>query len=219
MNTTPFYNNDIINQVSNYMDNETYKQFNVTNQYHYNLSHQDVFNSIINQGNYSLLLELDLKTLKQLSRTNRRIRQVLHNNNFWYLKFKQDQDIFVLPTINLLNQYTNWYKIYNTLAILTMVLPYFDDINNKVKFYVNNKLKLIDVLQKYNINYVSRSKYCTNGVNFLNVIKYLGINYVGFIGDCGVASNIKIFNEELDDITLVDFLFELIMNNIIKVNF
>lgn len=81
---TPFGNQDIISQISSYMDNQTYRQFNATNQYHYDLSHQDTFRSIINSGNYAVLLNLDLKTLKQLTQTNQRIRRVLQNNDFWY---------------------------------------------------------------------------------------------------------------------------------------
>jgi len=30
----PFGNQDIISQISSYMDNQTYRQFNATNQYH-----------------------------------------------------------------------------------------------------------------------------------------------------------------------------------------
>jgi hypothetical protein len=200
------FNPDLVHQMSNYMDSQSYKQFRATNRFNRNLSNQDPLSKIINSNQYNILLSLDFKTLEKLSKTNRRLKNVLKNNDFWQLKFQYDQHLFILPNQNLIHYYTHdWFQIYKDLTIIKNVVNRLD-YGDTLKFSIIHQQKALKILRQYVI--FDYRYFNTNLIYFLIKKGNYGYHF-DFYRDEDHSID-RYYSKDMDLMRMVDFLYLLL---------
>jgi hypothetical protein len=161
---------------------------------------------------FTIMMHMNIEELRFFCQTNKYANLLCHNKNFWLEKILYDG--LVLPENIMIIENTNWFKIYDTLNLITE----YTDINPHeiISYNINLSKKnlFFKLLDQYDIAY---SDNVENNVN-LNAIIYW---YSPKNDVYEIAYEININYELIIDITeisheqLINFLTNAMLNNII----